>query len=233
MKIQTNSLLTGSGLMLALDVENAEEAENIVATYREFIDAVKLGTTILVSPTGGMELISKIEHCYGLPVMVDAKLKDVIHVLLATARAYRAHGATAVTCWADVGKKTLQLLIECLNKDEIEMVVLTALTSLSYEQIEQSAKDNILTAVECGCRCLQIPGNYPELISWARKRISSKTVIVSCGIGRQGGQVGDAIKHGADYEIIGRQILDSENMLQAFADSSRIIRKNLKTCREK
>ena len=223
--MRADSLRTASCLMLALDVEDSADAERIVGTYREFIDAVKLGTTLLVNPSGGIELISKIKH-FGLPVLVDAKLKDVQHVLLSTARSYRAHGATAVTCWSDIGKKTLNFCIDSL-KNEIELVVLTALTSLPYEEIEQLAKEHIITAVECGCQCIQIPGNYPDLILWARDRIPSDVLIVSCGIGRQGGRVGDAIKCGADYEIIGRHILDSADMLQAFKDSSKIIRENL------
>lgn len=230
-----DSLRNSAGLMLALDVEQAEDAEYIVATYTEYIDAVKLGTTLLVSPAGGMGIISKIRQKYNLPVLVDSKLKDVPHVLLSTIRSYRAHGATGVTVWADVGRETLRTVIRGLTQDSkpVDLAALTALTILPFNQIEETAKSNILMAVDCGVQFLQIPGNYPELITWARDQIPPEIMIMSCGVGLcQGGIIGEAIKCGADYEIIGRHILDSEDsedMAEAFKKSSKIIRENLKT----
>jgi orotidine-5'-phosphate decarboxylase len=220
--------------MLALDVEQAEDAEYIVSTHREYIDAVKIGTTLLVSPTGGTKIISTIRKKYDLPVLVDSKLKDVPHVLLSTIRSYRSLGATGVTVWADVGKETLRTLIRGLTQDSepIDLMVLTALTILPLDQIEESAKSNILMSVECGVQFLQVPGNYPELITWARKNIPPEVMVMSCGVGLcQGGIIGEAINCGADYEIIGRHILDSEDsedMAEAFKTSSKIIRENLR-----
>jgi orotidine-5'-phosphate decarboxylase len=224
--VGARGLYDNSGLMLALDVEDALEAEAIVADNREFIDAVKLGSTILVSHRGGMGLISKIYDDYGIPVLIDAKLKDVPHVLLSTIRSYRAHGAAAVTCWADIGGEAIRFLIENSPKG-IDIVVLTALTSLHLEEIELSAKDSVLKATEAGCRFIQVPGNYPELISWTRQRTLPEVKIISCGIGRQGGQIGEAIRCGADYEIIGRHILDRVDVRSAFRDCAGIIRQRL------
>lgn len=157
--------------------------------------------------------------------MVDSKLKDVSHVLLSTAKSYLAHGATAITCWADVGKDALTFLTDRLY-DKIELVILTALTSLSYEQAELTAKNNILLAVECGCDLIQILGNFPELISWAKQHIPTNVKILSCGIGRQGGRIGDAIKYGASYEIIGRHILNSFDISTSIRECHKLIHNN-------
>lgn len=210
-----SDLLSGSGLMLALDLEDASEAEEIIAVYRRYIDAVKLGTILLVSPTGGMGLISRIKNQYRLPVLVDAKLKDVAHVMLSTARSYKAHGAGAITCWHDVGEKAIKFLIDSLQ-GEIDIVILSALTSLQLHEIYDSATRGILSAIRAGCKIIQIPGNYPELIKWARGNIPDEVRIVSCGVGTQGGIIGNAIECGADYEIIGRRILDSDNIEESF-----------------
>jgi len=193
--------------MLALDIEDAEEADDIISSNLQFIDAVKLGTTFLVSPLGGMSFISKIRDKYKLPVLVDAKLKDVPHVLLATARSYISHGASAITCWTDIGHSSLKFLVESLE-NEIDIVALTALTSIPCNETDQTSKNNIITAVKCGCKYIQIPGNFPDLIIWARNNIPREIKIVSCGVGKQGGIVGEAISCGANYEIIGRKILD-------------------------
>jgi len=219
-----NSLANTSGLMLALDVPDALLAENIVANNAKFIDAIKLGTMILTSPTGGFQVISRLKK-YKIPILIDSKLKDVPHVLLSTAKSYVAHGANAITCWADIGPDAIKFLIDNL-KDQIEIVVLTALTSLPYDNIESLAKKNILTSVSCGCKYIQVPGNFPELIKWARKNIPKEVMILSCGVGAQGGIIGEAIKCGAGYEIIGRKLLDSfddDEMTMKFNNAYKVI----------
>lgn len=215
-----SSLSSKSGLMLALDVQDANEAEAIVDANIDYIDAIKIGSTTIVSPSGGFGLISNLHRKHKLPILVDSKLLDVPHVLLSTARSFKAHGATTISCWADIGSTALKFLINNL-KGEIEIVVLTALTSLPYESVEKTAKKNILMAIDCGCMFIQIPGNFPELIKWARKYIPKEAKILSCGVGAQGGVIGEAIKCGADFEIIGRKILDSMN----GADLSRKLKK--------
>ena len=208
-----------SGLMLALDVESSVDAVKLISDNQDYIDAVKLGTTLLVSPEGGFDVIEKISKSYNLPVFVDAKLKDVTHVLISTLMSYKRYGASAVSCWADIGREALCFINERL-KAEIDLVVMTALTSLPLSEIENSAKNNILMAVECGCEFLQIPGNFPGLIQWARKNIPESVKIVSCGIGYQGGRIGEAIKLGATYEIIGRHILDSSDIAMTLKETS-------------
>ena len=220
----TNSLANTSGLMLALDIPDALLAENIVASNVKFIDAIKLGTMILTSPRGGFQVISRLKK-YKKPILIDSKLKDVPHVLLSTAKSYMAHGATAITCWADIGPDAIKFLIDNL-KDQIEIVVLTALTSLPYDNVERLAKKNILISVSCGCKYIQVPGNFPELIKWARINIPKEVMILSCGVGAQGGTIGEAIKCGAGYEIIGRKLLDSfddDEMTMKFNDAYKVI----------
>ena len=213
------------GLMLALDVESYLDAEKIISENKDYIDAVKIGTTLLTSPQGGFELIGKISKNYNLPVFVDAKLKDVTHVIISTILSYKQHGASAVSCWADIGQKAICFINERL-KSEIDLVIMTALTSLPFGQIENTAKKNIMMAVDCGCEYVQIPGNFPKLISWARKNTQARIKIVSCGIGHQGGKIGQAIKNGATYEIIGRHILDSYDISTTLRDTHRLIHQN-------
>lgn len=220
-------LSDGSGLMLALDVQSSEEALHILACNHTHIDAIKLGSTLLVSPHGGYGIISRIRQTYSFPILVDSKLKDVPHVLLYTAQSIAEHGASGFTCWAGVGKKALSLLAETLA-GKIDLVALTALSCIPLAAQEDTAKQNILTAVAAGCKHIQIPGNFPSLILWARKNIPDSVHILSCGIGVQGGVVGDAIRYGATYEIIGRNLLDydsDEAMESAFGENYTVIHK--------
>jgi len=214
------------GLMLALDVESCLDAEKIISENKDYIDAVKLGTTLLTNPKGGFGIISKISKNYDLPVFVDAKLKDITHVIISTILSYKQHGASAVSCWADIGKKAICFINERL-KPEIDLVIMTALTSLPYHVIENTAKKNIMIAVDCGCEYVQIPGNFPKLINWARENIKEPIKIVSCGMGCQGGEIGQAIENGATYEIIGRYILDSYDISTTLRETHKLIHDKL------
>ena len=208
--MKDNSISLNPGLMLALDVEDFKTADRILHQNRDYINSVKLGSTILVSPNAGFKIISHIRKKYSIPVVLDSKLKDVPHVLLSTSKSYATHGASAITCWADIGEEALKFLINNLD-DVVEIIVLTALTSLPYQNQKNIAKKNIQMAVSCGCKLIQIPGNFPELIIWARNNIPSDIHIVSCGFGPQGGIIGDAISWGANHEIIGRKLIDHDD----------------------
>jgi orotidine-5'-phosphate decarboxylase len=208
--MNNQSISLNPGLMLALDVEDFETADRILSQNRAFIDTVKLGSMILTSPKAGFKVISHIKNNYSIPVVIDSKLKDVPHVLLATSKSYAKHGASAITCWADIGEKALKLLINNLN-GIVDIIILTALTSLPYKLQKKTAEENILMAVNCGCEFIQVPGNFPELIIWARKNIPDNINILSCGVGPQGGMIGNAISCGANHEIIGRKLLDYES----------------------
>lgn len=223
------TLTASSGLMLALDLRSSEKALRLLAAHHEYIDAVKLGSTLLTSPQGGYALISSIRESYPFPILVDSKLKDVPHVLLFTARSLAEHGASAFTCWVDVGENALRLLVEKLA-NKIDLVALTALSCLPLASQEDAAKCNILMAISAGCKHIQIPGNFPSLIRWARNNIPDDVHILSCGIGVQGGIVGDAIRYGATHEIIGRKLLDHDNeesILAAFKESHAVIHRAL------
>lgn len=196
--------------MLALDVEDFETADRILSQNIAFIDTIKLGSTILTSPNAGFKIIPHIKNNYSVPIVVDSKLKDVPHVLLSTSKSYAIHGASAITCWADIGEDALRALINNLN-GVVDIIVLTALTSLPFQLQKKTAKDNIRMAVSCGCKFIQIPGNFPELITWARNNIPADIGIVSCGVGPQGGVIGNAIKCGANHEIIGRKLIDHDS----------------------
>lgn len=228
--MNNQSISLNPGLMLALDVEDFETADRILSKNRAFIDTVKLGSTILTSPNAGFKIISHIKNNYSIPVVVDSKLKDVPHVLLSTSKSYAIHGASAITCWADIGEEALKLLINNLN-GIVDIITLTALTSLPFQLQKKTAKENIQMAVNCGCRFIQVPGNFPELITWARNNIPADINIVSCGVGPQGGIIGNAISCGANHEIIGRKLLDHESdkkMNACFKKTYKTLHKALK-----
>jgi orotidine-5'-phosphate decarboxylase len=60
-------------------------------------------------------------------------------------------------------------------------------------------------AVEVGASGVIAPATRPERIAHVRS-IVGKLLILSPGVGAQGGSAVDAVRHGADYVIVGRSI---------------------------
>ncbi len=55
------------------------------------------------------------------------------------------------------------------------------------------------------------PATRPDEVGQARSWIGPEILLLTPGIGAQGGKPGDAIAAGADYEIVGRAIYQAEN----------------------
>ncbi len=72
------------------------------------------------------------------------------------------------------------------------------------------ADEYIDLSLELKCDGIQVPGTKPNRISEIRRKVGNSLIIISCGVGAQGPLYGSAIVAGADYEIIGRIIYNSE-----------------------
>jgi len=65
-------------------------------------------------------------------------------------------------------------------------------------------------AVELGAAGIVAPATRPERLNLFRQIVGDK-LILSPGVGAQGGTVADPIRAGADYIIVGRAIYDAAN----------------------
>ena len=62
----------------------------------------------------------------------------------------------------------------------------------------------------------------PQYIQKARKDLRYQGIIISPGIGAQGASPGDALKAGADFEIIGRMIIKAEDPVEVVSKINKI-----------
>jgi orotidine-5'-phosphate decarboxylase len=63
-------------------------------------------------------------------------------------------------------------------------------------------------AVVCSASGVVAPATRPERVSYIRE-IVGDLIIISPGVGAQGGSAADTIRAGADYVIVGRSIYES------------------------
>ena len=81
-------------------------------------------------------------------------------------------------------------------------------------------------AAECGASGLIAPATRPERIKKI-KESASGLLILSPGVGAQGGSASNAVLNGADYVIVGRSIYgssDPKDAAQKLADEIRALR---------
>ncbi|HID39271.1 MAG TPA: orotidine-5'-phosphate decarboxylase [Calditrichaeota bacterium] len=144
------------------------------------------------------------------PVIADFKIADVPHISKIITRIAVNGGCDGVIVHGFVGPDSIEACI--IEAKENMVFVATELTSLGGKYFTQPVANDLATmAKEIGAYGIQVPGNRPERIKKIRQLVGNELTIISCGIGAQGGKFGSAIKAGADFEIIGRAIYDSEN----------------------
>src|SRR5579859_1519315 len=197
----------GQGVILALDVYSIDQAKALLERTAPFIAAIKIGWTLMVGCPEGPRIVESIAKLTSLPILVDTKILDAPHIAKRMIALFRDQGASAVTMWASAGPKTVSACME--EFPEIDLFLLTALTAAESLQASDSISSALATANLCGCKNLQVPGNYPNLVRSVRQQVGESACLVACGIGAQGGEPGDAAEAGADYEIVGRNIYEA------------------------
>ena len=116
-------------------------------------------------------------------------------------------GMDGALIWGLAGEETVYACISSFP--DLMIFVLTEYTHTSKAIDEKKSNDIAFMAAKLGAYGIQAPATRPYRISKLRKIIGNNLKIISCGIGYQGAPYGTALKHGADFEIIGRAIYES------------------------
>lgn len=212
-----------SGLILALDVSDSKSAVQIVSMTSQYLDAIKIGLPLTLAC--GFHIIERLKESTNLPIIADFKIADVPAFAQKVTRNSFDAGADAITVHGFAGPTTLEACID-EAKGSKDVIVMTELTHPDAELFMQPVADDIARmAYELGASGIQAPGTRPERIEKVRRIIGDDMLILSCGIGTQGGNVGSAIKAGADFEIVGRRIYLAPNPQKAAESIPKVLRK--------
>ena len=195
------------GLILALDVMDAEKALKIAERVSEYVDAIKVNYPLALS--AGIDIISKLADLK--PVIADFKIADIPYTSSLIADIAFRNKASAVIAHGFAGSDTLKAILDVANEYKGEVYVVTELSSEGGREFLASASNRIAElARRLGCHGIIAPATRVERVAELRKIVGEMKVI-SPGVGVQGGKVEDVIKAGADYIIVGRSIYTAEN----------------------
>jgi orotidine-5'-phosphate decarboxylase len=238
-----------SPIVLALDLpfetpENRNrllgKAQKILKAVHPYICAVKINHH-LVLPLGTFDGVNQLVEQIrgqGLLVIMDAKVNDIGATNQVIADYYYAAGFDALIAnpfvgWEE-GLKPLFEVSQRLNKGVILLCYMSHKgASEGYGQtiIDQETGEKTLQYVSFAKKALKwgadgvvVGATYPQKITEIKQILGEKVSIYSPGIGVQGGAAETALKAGANYLIIGREITQADDPAKAASKLSASIK---------
>jgi orotidine-5'-phosphate decarboxylase len=226
-------------LIVALDVQNLDDARSLVAALREVVGMFKIGSQLFTN--AGPHLVREIVSSGGR-VFLDLKFHDIPHQVAGAARAAAQLGVSMFTVHASGGIDMMSRAVEAVSEVAererlvrpavVAVSVLTSLDANSLSQIGMKPDPN-----ECVLRLVKLAESSgvdgvvasPQEIRAIRLEVTNpKFLIVSPGIRpaapnsplKQDDQKriatpSTALVAGADYLVVGRPITGAEEPLEA------------------
>ena len=238
-KMQEAANSKGSRIVLALDfpfepVPNREKvlakAQKILKAVHPYICAVKINhhLTLPLGLFDGVQAIVEQIRGEGMLAIMDAKVNDIGNTNQVIADYYFAAGFDAIIANPFVGwDEGLKPLFEVSKRLSRGVILLNYMshkgavegygqTVIDPETGEQTPQYVLFAqkALKWGADGVVVGATVPEKIAEVRQILGEKVGIYSPGVGVQGGAAEMAIKAGADYLIVGREIINAEDPAQ-------------------
>ena len=193
-------MLRSTRLILALDETDAWKALAIAENVMGQVDAIKINWPLVLS--GGPEMITRLSKL--APVICDFKVADIPNTNRLIAEEAFRRGASGIIVQGFVGHDSAKAVVEVAKGKDVFIV--TEMSHPGGREFTAPMADQLAKlAVEVDATGVIAPATRPERIAHVRS-IVGKLLILSPGVGAQGGSAADAIRHGADYVIVGRGI---------------------------
>lgn len=226
-----------SGLIVALDLPNAEEAVAMAGDVADHVAGFKIGLGLLHGP--GPLLISALV-ALGKPVFADAKLHDIPSQVEGAARRLGEHGARWVTAHVGGGQAMLEAAVRGLHAGAgaapagiLGVTVLTSLDEASLARVGINRTPGKLVSrmakVADASGCEGVVSSPKELAIVAN--VAPRLLRVTPGIrpvDRDDDQARtmtptEAVERGADLLVVGRPITEATDPREAAAAIAREI----------
>ena len=192
-------------LILALDETNREKALKIAKDVYDVVDAIKVNYPVVLSC--GIDIVDELSKFSD--VICDFKVADIPNTNRIIVKEAFKHNASGVIVHGFMGKDSVKICVDTAEGRDV--FVVTEMSHPGAVEFLQPLTDKLAKlAVDAGATGVIAPGTRPERIKHIRG-IVGDLLILSPGVGAQGGKASDAIMAGADYVIVGRSIYQSDN----------------------
>ena len=197
-------MIESKGMIFAADITNKKRLIEIIKQISPYIDVIKIGNVSLYEH--GWRIISDIKDQSDKKIIIDLKLMDIPYIAESISKKALSYGADGIIICGPVGDETISI---CRNIFADKYIfIFTQFTHMSGLISDEMADEFIDLALSLSCDGIQVPATIPNRISEVKQKVGNDLMIISCGLGKPGPEIGSAIRAGADYEIIGRAIYD-------------------------
>ena len=223
-------------LVLALDVEDIEEAKNLVDKLSPYIGTFKIGLQLFCGY--GLEIVNYIKE-KNSNFFLDVKLHDIPNTVEKASYNVIKNGATFFNIHATGGAEMMRAARKGADEAALKynrrkpiILAVTVLTSISEEILNnelsnnKSVQDFVLqlakNAKKAGIDGVVASAKELKII---KKELGDDFIVLTPGI-RPKWSLGDdqkriatpssAIKDGADYIVLGRAVTKAENKIEAI-----------------
>ncbi len=233
-------------LTLALDMPNAEAAEDLVRRTRHAVGTFKVGLELFCAE--GPRLLQRLRRL-DVDVFLDLKLHDIPNTVAGATRSCAQSGAAWLTLHALGGPAMIRGAREALSTQtmipggpQVRLLAVTLLTHHTGNDLEaigldadaQAGAVRLATLAQeagaDGCVC------SPEEVAALREAMGEDFVLVTPGIRPEGAPLGDqartatpfeAVRDGADILVVGRPIRTAPDPGRVASDILSEIEKGL------
>jgi orotidine-5'-phosphate decarboxylase len=205
------------GVILALDETDPVKARSVASAVAPHVDAIKINWPLILS-TGPAMITELSALC---PVICDFKLADIPNTNRLITEQAIGRGAAGVIVQGFPGMDSVKAVVDAAAGAEV--FVVTEMSHPGGQEFTAPVADRIARmAVDAKASGVIAPATRPGRISEIRN-IVGRLLILSPGVGAQGGSAADAIRAGADYVIVGRSIYGSPNPAKAAREISEAV----------
>lgn len=206
-KILKRAKEVNSRMIFNLDVE---KGISILDKIYSYIAACKINRTL--TDVKGIDMVKNLRKKFpDIIFIADFKLADIPHTNEVLSRNANQAGFDAITVHAFVGSDAVMAAKQ--NSDVILVVAMSHDGAKEY--ISKNINKFCELALNLNINAVVAPATRVEEIRKVKNILKDKAIILSPGVGAQGGNFGDAIKNGADFEMVGRAIYDAKNAEKA------------------
>lgn len=187
---------------------------SLIERLKELIVAVKLGVLPIIS--GRAEEVVKKER--DLYFISDMKTADIPEINLKIAEKLAYIGFRGIIF--HLFPMSLDDAVKFLHERDCDAIGVAMMSHRGAALFERNFESLMDYGLRAGVDGFVVGATKPEYI--ARAREITKKPILSPGVVKQGAMPGDAIKLGADFEIVGRAITESPDPV---LEAERIVRR--------
>jgi orotidine-5'-phosphate decarboxylase len=196
---------TKTRMILALDETDEQKAMQVAEQVADLVDAIKINWPLVLSSSPAV--ITRLADL--APVICDFKIADIPNTDRLIVEQVRKRGASGVIVHAFTGTDSLQAAVQAA--EGLDVFIVTEMSHPGGQEFTAPMAERFARmAVEAGAAGVIAPATRPERIAKVRS-IVGDLLILSPGVGAQGGSASAAISMGADFVIVGRSIYGDKN----------------------